>query len=245
MRNIKLTIEYDGTNYSGWQTQRAQKTVQKTIETALGRMLGEEICLTASGRTDSGVHALGQAANFKTKTRLSCEKIKRALNGNLPQDISIKDCRDVMPDFNARFDVKSKLYRYTIYNSSSKMAINRQYVCRLAYPLDINIMKKEAKALVGKRDFKAFHASGRKVDDCIRHIKRIDIKKDKKNFIYIDIEANGFLYNMARNIVGTLVEVGRGKMLPGSTKKILKKRNRNIAGPTMPAKGLCLVKVKY
>jgi len=240
-----LTIEYDGTDYAGWQTQKNHKTIQETIEKALFSILGEKVNLIASGRTDSGVHAKEQAANFKTKKNLPPEKIKKALNAILPKDVVIKDALQALLNFNARFDAKSKVYRYTINNGLSRIAISRQYVCFLPYKLDISLMRKEAKELIGRKNFKSFHASGRKITNFTRTIKRIDIKKDKDGFIYIDIEASGFLYNMARNIVGTLVEVGRAKLPVGSTKRILLSRNRNNAGPTMPARGLCLLKVIY
>jgi len=240
-----LTIEYDGTGYAGWQVQPHQKTIQGAIEHALKKVLSEKINVTASGRTDAGVHAKAQTANFRTKSVLPLEKIKNALNANLPEDIVIKDCCQVPLDFNARFSAKSKIYRYTIQNSSMRTAIGRQYVCRIAQPLNINLMKKEACALLGKKDFRSFHAAGRKINNFVRHIKRIDIKKGSNSFILIDIEADGFLYNMARNIVGTLVEVARLKRPQGSTKYILRAKNRNLAGPTMPAKGLCLLEVKY
>jgi len=245
MRNIKLTIEYDGTRYAGWQFQPGCKTIQATIEQALKKILKEKVNLIASGRTDAGVHAEEQVANFRTKSGLSQEKIKNALNHNLPGDIVIKACHQAPLNFNARFDAKSKVYRYVLHNGPTRIAINRQYVYRVPYFIDVELMKKEAKLLLGKKNFKSFHASGRKVKDFTRCIKRIDIKKDKGDFITIDIEANGFLYNMVRNIVGTLVEVGRLKRPVGSTRDVLKARDRSFAGPTMPAKGLCLIKVRY
>ena len=191
------------------------------------------------------MHAKAQVVNFKTKSKIEPQRLKKALNSVLPEDIAIKECSRVQSSFNARFDAKAKIYRYTIYNGHSKVAINRHYVCRLPYELDIRLMKKEAKALIGRKNFKSFHASGRQINNFTRNIRRIDIKTDKNKFVYIDIEANGFLYNMVRNIIGTLVEVARGKLPEGSTKSILMSRDRNNAGPTMPAKGLCLIKVKY
>ena len=245
MRNIKLTIEYDGTDFAGWQLQPGERTVQGVIEKALNKTLGEKMRVIASGRTDSGVHAKAQAANFKTNSNLSYDSIKKALNAKLPPDVAIKDCRRASEDFNARFDAKLKTYRYTISNSPVRPAIARRYAYFMPQPLNVCLMRKEADALIGRKDFKSFHASGRSVKDFRRHIKSILIKKDRDNFIYVDIEADGFLYNMARNIVGTLVEVARGKLPAGSTTKILKARDRRGAGPTMPAKGLCLLEVKY
>ena len=245
MLNIRLTIEYDGTRYAGWQLQRAQRTIQGTIENTLRRVLGENIRLIASGRTDAGVHALAQVANFKTQSKLPPAAIKRALNANLPEDIAIRDCRVAPLRFNARFDARLKIYRYTIYNGSDKIVIGRQYAFRVPYPLDIGLMKQEAGLLVGRKNFKSFHKGKRPLRDFTRQVKRIDIRRDKDNFIFIDISANGFLYNMARNIVGTLVEVARGKMPAASAKDILKAKDRRRAGPTMPARGLCLMEVKY
>lgn len=245
MRNIKLIIEYDGTEFAGWQVQKGRRTVQGLIERALQKVLGERVNLIASGRTDSGVHALGQAANFKTNSKLAAEKIKKALNANLADDVVVKDCSEVPLRFNARYCAKAKLYRYAMYNGPGRLAISRQYAYRVPYRLSVGLMKKEAKALTGRRNFKSFHASGRPVKNFVRHIRRIDVKKDKNNFVYIDIEANGFLYNMARNIVGTLVEVGRGRLPLGSAQRILNAKDRRAAGPTMPAKGLCLMKVTF
>ncbi len=246
LRNIKLTIEYDGAGYAGWQFQPGVRTIQATIEKALGAVLGQKVRLTASGRTDAGVHAKAQVANFRAHSGLKADSIKKALNARLPQDIAIKACQDAGLDFNARFDAKAKLYRYTILNSPDRIAINRQYAARVIHPLNIKLMRKEAKALVGRRNFKSFHASGRKIENFTRQIKRVDIKKGKANLIYIDIEADGFLYNMARNIVGTLVKLASGRQPPSyNMKNILKAQNRRLAGPTMPAKGLCLMEVKY
>lgn len=257
MRNIKLTIEYDGTNYSGWQIQRKaparpksgrqnvkRKTIQETIEKALTKILCEKTRLTVSGRTDSGVHAKGQVANFKTNSNLSPQTILRALNANLPGDIAIKDATEVERDFHSRFSAKSKVYRYAILNSAQRSPLARFCWHFIPYKLNFSLMKKEARVLLGRHDFKSFQAKDKKECDSIRTIKRIDLTK-KGAFIYIDIEADGFLYNMVRNIVGTLIEIGRGKLPAGSMAKILKKKNRLFAGPTAPARGLCLLKVKY
>ncbi|MFH1778144.1 MAG: tRNA pseudouridine(38-40) synthase TruA [Candidatus Omnitrophota bacterium] len=249
MRNIRLVIEYDGTNYMGWQTQKKNlKTIQGTIEKVLREILQEKVNIIGSGRTDRGVHALGQVANFKTKSSILTSKLQQALNSLLPPDIVIKKAEDVGLEFHARFTVRSKIYRYTILNSSTPRAISRDYYIYLKYPLDVVKMQKEAKCLLGRHNFKSFQAADRawrkKDRKSETNIKMLNISK-KDDFIYIDIEATGFLYNMVRNIVGTLIEVGRGKFPGGRVKAILEKRDRTYAGPTAAAKGLCLVQVKY
>ncbi len=247
MRNFKITIEYQGTNYNGWQTQKRKpstKTIQGTIEKALGRILREKVSLVGSGRTDSGVHALAQVANFKTARDLSGKEIKRSLNATLPEDIGISNIREVLSNFHARFDVKSKVYRYSLLNSPEKPIFNRQYHYRCLYKLDLNLMRKESEELVGRHNFKSFQAAEKKERSSIRRLKKITIKKHN-GFIYFDIEAEGFLYKMARNIVGTLIDIGRGRLAKGSIKRILRLKNRKFAGSTVPAKGLCLMKVNY
>lgn len=244
MRNIKLTIAYDGTNYCGWQSQKNGVAIQDVIEKALKHVVGEKVGLIGSGRTDSGVHALGQVANFKTGSKLAVDKIKKGLNSNLPEDIAVTSAREVGPDFHARFYVRSKTYRYTLTSKETPLLFNRNYVVGIPYKLDSDLMKKEAEKLVGRHDFSAFQGAKSKRSDSIRSVKRIDIAK-KGRFIYIEIEADGFLYNMARNIVGTLIEIGRGYFKPGSVRRILESKNRKNAGPTAPAKGLCLMKVTH
>jgi tRNA pseudouridine38-40 synthase len=266
-RNLKLEIEYDGTNYCGWQVQRSHhvtksqshqlKSIQEIIEKILQKILQEKIRLIASGRTDAGVHALAQVANFKTHSDIAPEKLQKALNGLLPDDISISKIQEVVQDFHSRFRAKSKIYRYTILNRVHPSALLRNMVYFYPYPLDVNLMRKEARCLIGKHDFKAFCASGSDAKDTARTIKRITIKKltyhlspityrlREPSLIVIEIEADGFLYNMVRNIVGTLIEIGRGRFPEGCLKRILQSRNRKLAGPIVPAKGLCLLEVKY
>ncbi|MFH1198847.1 MAG: tRNA pseudouridine(38-40) synthase TruA [Candidatus Omnitrophota bacterium] len=266
MRNIKLEIEYDGSGYVGWQIQnrpqtrdrrpetadQRPQTIQDTIEKTLRKILQEKIQLIASGRTDSGVHAYGQAANFKTDSQISPERLQLALNGNLPHDIVITKIEDVAPKFNSRFSAKSKVYRYTILNRKyhSPLLRNTVYFCH--YSLNVNLMRQEAKCLLGKHDFKAFCASGSRVKSTTRTIKNISIRKTfyplyakRYPLIIIDIEADGFLYNMVRNISGTLIMIGRGKFSKGSMQKILASKNRRLAGPTAAACGLALLKVNY
>lgn len=257
MRNIKLTIEYDGTDYCGWQIQKrgaklktqSKKSIQETIEKALGKILKEKIKLIGSGRTDSGVHALAQVANFKTRSEMKPLEFKAALNSNLPKDIRIKNVKEVDLNFHSRFQAKSKLYRYRILNKKVPSVFTRNYSHFVPYSLDWKTMRREAKTLVGSHNFSSFQAKSFKAKDKkernpFRTIKKLRVSKEDSE-ILIDIESNGFLYNMVRNIVGTLIEVGRGKLREGAVKEILEKKNRKFAGPTAPAKGLCLVKVRY
>lgn len=263
MANIKLIIEYDGTNYSGWQVQNGsqKRTIQEIIEKALQEILQEKVKVTASGRTDAGVHALSQAANFKTRSRLSPVKIKEALNALLPEDIAIKRVSRADEDFNSCRSAKSKLYRYLILNSRLKSAFLCRYSWRVLHPLNLKLMQSEARVLRGRQDFKAFCASGSSAKTTTRTIKKISVKaiRPPQSFggrppkqvggryplIVIDIEADGFLYNMARNIAGTLVEIGRGRFKKGDLEKILLSRDRRQAGPKAPSRGLFLAKVRY
>jgi len=253
MLNFKLEIEYDGTAYYGWQVQnktkasahyQPKKTIQHVLEQVLKQVLQEDIKLTVAGRTDSGVHALSQVANFKSASKMPLSRMRWALNCLLPEDIKITRIKKVGPDFNSRFSAKSKIYRYTILNRKYSSALLAARVYFFHHPLDVRLMRSEAKFLLGRHNFKSFQAAELRQRNPVRCIKRIKITKDK-NLLHVDIEADSFLYNMVRSICGTLLEIGRGRFPRGSMAKILESRNRKLAGPTLPAKGLCLVKVKY
>ena len=244
MRNIKLAIQYDGTNYCGWQSQKNGVAIQDVIEKALKKVVGEKIKLVGSGRTDSGVHAKGQIANFKTNSEMPLASIKKGLNSNLSDDIIVAGAEETNPDFHAQYSSRSKLYRYALTNKNPISPFHRNYIAFTPYKLDLELMKKEARALLGKHDFSAFQGARSKRIGTTRTVKKLLITKYSR-YIYIDIESDGFLYNMARNIAGTLIEIGRGRFQPGSMKRILKSRDRRKAGPTAPAKGLCLMKVMY
>lgn len=246
MRNIKLTISYDGTNYKGWQTQPNGNSIQAELEKAIEELFGARHVVHGAGRTDAGVHALAQAAHFKLPGALSIpsEKIADALNSALPEDIVVKESIETEPDFHSRFDATGKVYRYSIFNSDLRDPFLEKYSWRVPYNLNLSLMEKEAEELTGKHDFKSFQASDKRERPSVRNISGIYIKK-KGPSIDIQIEGDGFLYNMVRNIVGTLVEIGRGYLPEGSMKKILKNRDRTTAGPTAPSKGLFLVKVRY
>lgn len=200
--------------------------------------------MTGAGRTDSGVHARYQVANFRTDSSLPLERIKNALNSYLPKDILISGVEEAPNKFNSQRYAKSKHYRYTVTTVRFVDPFIRHFVARFSYQLNINSMKRAAKTLEGRHDFKAFQASNSKEKNTIRTIKKIRIEK-KKDLVYIDVWADGFLYNMVRTIAGTLLEIGRGKLPESRIKEILEKKKRVLAGPTAPAKGLCLMKVEY
>ncbi len=248
LRNIKLTIEYDGTDFYGWQVQiKSQRTVQAEIEKALKKIFKKHTTLFGSGRTDSGVHALGQVANFHVDTKLPVTTIQTALNANLPKDIAVVRIEEVGPRFHARFSVKSKTYRYTILNRPARCAIERRSCLFYPYPLNLRAMRAEAKALVGRHNFRSFQAANPSRDEkatTVRTVHRIEIKK-KDDFIHIDIEADGFLYKMVRNIVGTLLGIGRGQLPKGSMRRILARKDRTVTPAPAKPQGLMLVEVKY
>ncbi len=253
MRNLKINIEYDGTHYCGWQAQNSsqlsahslqRKTIQATIEKALQEILREKVRLVASGRTDAGVHALGQVANFKTTSPIDLERLHLGVNALLPRDIAIKCIEEVPLKFHSRFNAKSKIYRYTIFNRKFNSPLLRHYAKFCFFPLDLGLMRREAKYLLGRHNFKAFQASDGIEKNPFRTVKMVKISR-KGEIVHIEIEADGFLYNMARNIVGTLIEIGRGRFPPGSMQKILRSKSRSLAGPTAQACGLCLIEVKY
>ncbi|MFC1510638.1 tRNA pseudouridine(38-40) synthase TruA [Candidatus Omnitrophota bacterium] len=251
MQNIKLTIEYDGTRFQGWQSQnKGQRTVQDEIEGALKKICKEKIRLIGSGRTDSGVHALAQVANFKTKSKRPAKEYINALNGNLPKDISIINAESVPLSFHAQYTAKKKTYRYSILYRPTRSALQHRFSFHISTQLNVALMRKEAKTLIGRKDFASFQTSdpvrkrAGKQENTIRHITALNIKKHG-DVIAIDITANGFLYKMVRNIVGTLLEIGSGKKPKGSMQTILKNKNRTMAGQTAKACGLMLLKVIY
>lgn len=243
-KNIKLIIEYDGAGYHGWQHQPRHINIQQTIKEKIEIIAKEKINLIGASRTDADVHALAQAANFKTKSRMNEGEWQRALNSLLPSDIVIKKAEIVSPDFHARFSAKGKIYKYLILNQPIPSALYRNHAWHISYSLKVNEMRKAAKFLIGRHDFSSFRASSCTAENPVRRIKRIAITK-KDGFIQFTIEADAFLHHMVRNIVGTIVEVGTGKSLPSRIDSILKAKDRRLAGKTAPARGLYLVKVIY
>ena len=219
MRNIKLIIEYDGKGFNGWQKQPNKLNIQGEIERAIEEITGESIDLIASGRTDAGVHSLGQTANFKTESKIPIEKIPIAINSKLKQSIIIKSAEEVDERFHSRYNVKSKKYRYTINNSKYGSAIYRNVEYHFPIKLNIENMQKAAKYFEGEHDFKAFKASGTSSKSSVRKIYKAEVIKNEDR-IYIELTGNGFLYNMVRIISGTLLDVGSGKIAPNNNKRI-------------------------
>ena len=245
MRNIKLTIEYDGKDFNGWQKQPNKLNIQGTIEQAIKCVTGEDVELNASGRTDAGVHALGQVANFKTNSKIPIEKFAIAINSRLKKSIVIKKAEEVDERFHSRLNCKKKTYRYIINNSEEGSAIYRNLETHIPQKLDVSKMEQAIKYFEGEHDFKAFKASGTSSKSSVRTIYKAEVKKAENERIYIELTGNGFLYNMVRIISGTLVEVGLGKIEPKEIETILLDKKREKAGKTLPPQGLYLVKVEY
>ena len=244
MRNIKLTIEYDGKEFNGWQKQPDKLNIQGTIEEAIKMITGEEVTLNASGRTDAKVHALGQVANFKTNSKIPIDKFAIAINTKLKRSIRIIKAEEVDERFHSRLTCKKKTYRYIINNSEYGTAIYRNLETNISNKLDEEKMNEASKYFIGEHDFKAFKASGTSSKSSVRTIYDAKvIRKDER--IIIEITGNGFLYNMVRIISGTLVEVGDGKRKPEDIKEIIESKKRENAGKTLPPQGLYLVSVEY
>ncbi|EGT3955298.1 tRNA pseudouridine(38-40) synthase TruA [Clostridioides difficile] len=243
MRNIKIKIQYNGKNYCGWQKQPDSLGIQGTIERAIYDITKEETSLIGSGRTDSGVHAIGQIANFKINSGISIENIPTALNAKLPKDISVIEACEVNDDFHSRYSAKGKTYKYLVYNSKFRNPILSEISYQVKYELDFDKMCSEAKSLLGTHDFKGFMSSGSSVKDTVRTIYDIDISK-KDDLITFEISGNGFLYNMVRIIIGTLVDMGRGRINEPFL-DIIQSKTRSRCGHTAPAQGLFLKKVHY
>jgi len=245
MRNIRLTIEYDGTDYFGWQIQKRKPTVQGEIKKVLERILEEKITLIGAARTDSGVHALGQVANFKTRNKkLTTDNFIKALNSLLPSDIVIKEVKKVADSFHARYSAKSKIYRYQILKQLLPSALGRGFSWHIPQTLDWRKIREASKYFVGKYDFSPFSVTGssRKNKQCT--VKNFKIRK-AKNLCILQIEADYFLYKMVRRIVGALIEVGRGKIEPEYIRALLNGKASTLRAQTAPPHGLFLIKVKY
>jgi tRNA pseudouridine38-40 synthase len=245
MRNFKMTVEYDGSAYCGWQRQKNGTSIQQVLEEAIKLITGQKVVVIGSGRTDAGVHALNQVASFKCSTSLPLNNIYRGMNSVLPPDIVVKEMEEVEGSFHAQRDVKSKVYVYKICNQRMRPALGRNFFWFIRFPLDLVLMREASSYLIGTHDFSCFCATGTDVKDCVRTIIGIEIKTCEDGLIEIKVEARGFLKYMVRNIIGTLVEVGRGKRKPEEMKVIIESKNRKIAGATAPACGLFLKEVKY
>ena len=245
LKNFKLTIEYDGSLYHGWQRQKNDRTIQGEIEKALTVITGNNVTLTGSGRTDAGVHAFCQVANFKCETKVAPESFQKGLNSLLQKDIVIKECVRVPEKFHARYDAKSKIYKYRILNRKMPVAICRQYAWFIPKKLDLDAMRYALSYLTGTHDFNAFKGAGSQQLHTTRSVLNAGFTERDQDYLVFEIEADGFLRFMVRNIVGTLVDVGLCKITPSDFKKIRVSKNRNLAGATAPPHGLFLMQVKY
>lgn len=244
MKNIRLTIEYDGKDFNGWQKQPNKLNIQGEIERAIEEITGEKVDLIASGRTDAGVHALAQMVNFKTNSNLPVEKYPIALNTKLKKSIRIQKAEEVEEDFHSRYHCKQKTYRYVINNSEQGSSIYRNLEYFVPNKLNVEKMQEAVKYFEGEHDFKAFKASGTSSKSSVRIIYKAKVEKQGDRII-IELTGNGFLYNMVRIIAGTLVDVGLGKIEPDEIPEIIENGERSRAGKTLPPQGLYLVKVEY
>lgn len=261
MRTLKLTLAYDGTQYAGWQSQPQGFTLQDALESVIARITGESLRVTASGRTDAGVHALGQVVSFTTECRLPLDVLLRALNAHLPRDIVVRSVEDAPDGFHAIRDAKRKRYRYVIQDGPMADVFRRRYAWHVFQQLDVPAMQRAAQALVGTHDFCSFQSAGAERETTVRTVFEIDLRRAKEveqgggegghrggedqSLITLEIEADGFLYNMVRTIVGTLVQVGRGTEPEDWPAQVLRACDRRAAGQTAPPHGLFLVEVKY
>ena len=265
VRNIKLTIVYDGSEYHGWQIQPGQKTIQGVLTEAIQNLIGSQIRVFGASRTDAGVSALGQVGLVEIDSPIPTENLAGAITHRLPPDIAVTEAVEVPQGFDVMGAVKSKLYRYTIFTGRLRPVLQIRHCWHLPAPLeipqkkpksqkgrfltgqaklDIAAMNEAAKMLVGKKDFKSFASADDKRDNSVRTIFACDVT-GQDDWIYVDVEGDGFLYNMVRNIVGTLIEVGRGKWQPEKINEILEAKDRTAAGPIAPPQGLCLMWIKY
>lgn len=244
MRCFKVTLEYDGTDFCGFQYQVGQRSVQAEIERGIHRLTGQEVRVHGAGRTDAGVHALGQVAGFRCDTRIPLESMALALNSAFPSDISTVAVEEVDDRFHARFSALSRAYVYVILNRPLPSAVYRRYTMHCPQPLNVEAMRRASVLLLGTRDFRSWANSTDETDSTVRRMIRCTVRP-VKNFVLIHVEANAFLRGMVRNIAGTLVEVGAGKRSPDELTGITESRSRAEAGPSAPARGLCLVRVRY
>jgi tRNA pseudouridine38-40 synthase len=244
MRNLKLTLAYDGTNFHGWQVQPQLRTVQGELERALQKLFNHDVALTGSGRTDAGVHAHGQVANVETERRMEAEAVVRGANALLPDDIRILSVEEVSPDFHARRSARSKTYQYRIWRLPIVSPFEFRYVYAFRYPLNESMVDRGTDSFIGTHDFTSFCATATEVDDRTRTIYEAGWTRSDSEWAF-EIRGNGFLQHMVRTIVGTLLEIGQGRISPEELPRIFAARDRRAAGPTAPARGLHLIRVEY
>lgn len=244
LKRIMMRVAYDGTNYCGWQVQPKDETIEGTLNKALSELLGESIEVIGASRTDSGVHALGNVAVFDTYTRIPGEKIKYAVNQRLPEDIRVQESMEVSPRFHPRHCNSRKTYEYCIVSREMELPTERLYASYTYRRLDVKRMQAGAGYIVGEHDFKCFCSAGSKVKDTVRTVYSLEVSKIE-DLIKIRITGSGFLYNMVRIIAGTLMEIGMGIKEPEEVKKMIEEKDRKLAGPTAPARGLRLIGIEY
>ena len=244
VRNIKLTVQYDGSRYRGWQTQPGKRTIQGELVEAVSNLVGVRTYVHGASRTDAGVSALGQVALFEIDSPIPTENFPKAINGQLPRDIVVISAEEVPWGFDLMSGVTSKLYRYTIYTGRHRPVLRLNQCWHIPKKLDLEAMNQAAQLLVGTKDFKSFASAADRRENSVRTIFRCNVTAEDK-WIYVDVEGDGFLYNMVRNIVGTLVEVGKGRWKPEKIKEILEAKDRTAAGQLARAQGLCLMWIKY
>ena len=245
MRNIRLTLQYEGTRYQGWQRQEtSENTIQGKLERLLTQMCGEQIEIQASGRTDAGVHAKGQVANFHTNAAMSTEEMLSYINSYLPADIAVVAVSEAAPRFHSRLNAAGKCYHYQVWNSAVPNVFLRNFALEVQEQLDVEAMRRAAEYLTGEHDFKAFTSARKSKKSTVRRIDDIEIQKEG-DLLTFSFRGNGFLYHMVRILVGTLLEVGSGKRSPESVKKLLTAESRQYSGALVPAKGLTLMEVYY
>lgn len=243
-KRFRLVVQYDGTAYRGWQVQPGEATIQGELEAVLERIAGTPVAVAGAGRTDAGVHALGQAAALTLETRMSPDELLRALNSMLPRDIRVVEAAGVPPDFHPRYDARSKIYYYQVFTGPVISPFLQRHAHHHRWPLDQPRMERAAKHFLGRHDFSAFCAADTDVRDKVRDVTAAGIFRRDELLVFV-VEADGFLKQMARAMAGTLIEVGRGKIGPDDLPGIIASRDRSRAGPTAPARGLFLYRVNY
>lgn len=244
MRNLLLTLSFDGSKYHGWQVQKNANTVQHTLQDCIENILQSNVSVTGCSRTDAGVHANMYCCNIRTDSEIPCENLKSALNANLPYDIAVKGCCEVDESFHARYDCKSKQYIYKIYNAEVKNPFLNGYALHYKYPLDADMLDRQARDFIGTHDYVGFCSAHSSVKSTVRTVKNASVER-QGDLVVFKVEADGFLYNMVRIMVGTLLGIAQGKIPQGTIKEIIQSKNRDRAGITAPACGLYLNKVEY
>ena len=252
MRIVRLTVEYDGTDYHGWQRQPNGLSVQQVLEEAVARMIGpaagpegKPVAVVAAGRTDAGVHAAGQVCHLRTTSQVPLRAFVLGLNALLPPDVAVKDAAEAAPDFHARRSARGKRYRYTLHESPVRSPLHARTTWWVRGPLDRAAMRAAALPLLGEHDFSAFRGQGCEAKTSVRIVRAIDLAEPEPGLLVWELRATAFLKHMVRNVIGTLVEAGRGKIAPTAVPGILESRDRRRAGPTAPPQGLCLMEVEY